>query len=706
MSMERAKNYPIDFFGENVFDDEVMQRYIPHKTYLELKSVIEKGQTLNSQLADVVANAMKEWAISRGATHYTHWFQPLNGFTAEKHESFISPTGDGGVITAFSGKMLIKGESDASSFPSGGLRATFEARGYTMWDCTSPVFLKEDKSGVTLCIPTAFCSYTGEALDKKTPLLRSLKAVEEEALKILNLFGFYDVKKVTPSVGAEQEYFLIDRKYLNSRLDVKFAGRTLFGARPPKCQELEDHYYGNLNEKISYFMKELDNELWKVGVTAKTKHNEAAPSQHELAPVYSSVNIAADQNQIIMETLHKVAARHGLCCLLHEKPFEYINGSGKHNNWSLTTDTGLNLFEPGKTPYDNMMFLLFVSAMIKAVDKYSGLLRLSTASYTNDCRLGGYEAPPAILSMYLGSDIQEILQKIAEGNRDREGCPRKIMDMGVATLPRVHADSSDRNRTSPFAFTGNKFEFRMLGSSMSISWVNTVLNTICADVLSEIGERLQGCQDFDAEVQQIISEIYREHGRILFNGNGYGEDWEKEARARGLRCVRDTVEAAEVLKEPAVRRGFEKFSVHSGVELDARYEIVLETYSKKCAIEAKTMLSICNRQLLPAVRAYLAQQANEFVALGKAELESGFLREHIYDLDENCRQLNDQTAVLRNAVAQLGAYEDPATATYCRDVLIPAMRAVRETADYLETVVDKRFWPLPTYDEILFDEQA
>lgn len=694
-----------EVFGSMVFGDEVMRERLPRETYLALRRTIREGRSLgreNQALADVVASAMKDWAVEKGATHYTHWFQPMTGITAEKHESFLAPTGEGAAILEFSGKELIRGEPDASSFPSGGLRATFEARGYTAWDPTSYAFIKDD----TLCIPTAFCSYGGEALDKKTPLLRSMEALSCQAVRVLRLFGDQTTQRVSTSVGVEQEYFLVDERLYDRRPDLKYTGRTLFGAKAPKGQELDDHYFGALKARVKGFMEELNTELWKLGVYAKTEHNEVAPSQHELAPIYTTANIAADHNQLTMETMKKVARRHGFVCLLHEKPYAGVNGSGKHNNWSLTTDTGINLFEPGKTPYDNMMFLLFVSAMIKAVDKYSGLLRLSTASYTNDCRLGGYEAPPAILSMYLGSDIHEILQKIADGNRDREGCPRKIMDMGVATLPRVHADSSDRNRTSPFAFTGNKFEFRMLGASMSISWVNTVLNTICADVLSEIGERLQGCQDFDAEVQQIISEIYREHGRILFNGNGYGEDWEKEARARGLRCVRDTVEAAEVLKEPEVRQVFEKFSVHSGVELDARYEIVLETYSKKCAIEAKTMLSMCNRQLLPAVRAYLAQQANEFVALGKAELESGFLREHIYDLDENCRQLNDQTAVLRNAVAQLGAYEDPATAAYCRDVLILAMRAVRETADYLETVVDKRFWPLPTYDEILFDEQA
>ncbi|MBC3515121.1 glutamine synthetase III [Neobittarella massiliensis] len=706
MRNDQPSAYPIDFFGENVFDDETMQRYIPFESYRQLKEVIEQGGQLHSSLADVVAEGMKEWAIAKGATHYTHWFQPLNGFTAEKHESFISPTEGGGVITAFSGKMLIKGESDASSFPSGGLRATFEARGYTMWDCTSPVFLKEDKSGVTLCIPTAFCSYTGEALDEKTPLLRSLVAVDEQARKVLTLFGHLDTRRVSPSVGAEQEYFLIDRSHLKKRLDLKFTGRTLFGARPPKCQELEDHYYGNLNEKISSFMKELDYELWKVGVTAKTKHNEAAPSQHELAPVFSAVNIAADQNQIIMETLHKVAARHDLCCLLHEKPFDYINGSGKHNNWSLSTDDGQNLFEPGNTPYENMQFLLMLSAVIKAVDEYSGLLRLATASYTNDCRLGGYEAPPAIISMFLGSDIQRILETIASGDQKPEGYQRKVMDMGVGTLPKLHVDSSDRNRTSPFAFTGNKFEFRMLGSSMSISWVNTVLNTITADVLSEIYDRLRACRDFDLEVNAIIREIYQDHGRIIFNGNGYAGDWESEARRRGLPVVPDTVSAAEVLKSSAVIDMFAKFSVHSKEELMARYEIILETYSKKAAIEAKTMLTMCRRQILPAVRAYLAQQSRQLADTQSAGLDVDYLRVHVDEIAALVRSLIAQTDALAAVTAGIGDYCDPATATYCRDALLPAMRQLRHTADCLEEKVDARFWPIPTYDEILFDEQG
>lgn len=706
MSMERAKNYPIDFFGENVFDDEVMQRYIPHKTYLELKSVIEKGQTLNSQLADVVANAMKEWAISRGATHYTHWFQPLNGFTAEKHESFISPTGDGGVITAFSGKMLIKGESDASSFPSGGLRATFEARGYTMWDCTSPVFLKEDKSGVTLCIPTAFCAYTGEALDEKTPLLRSLKAVEEEALKILNLFGFYDVKKVTPSVGAEQEYFLIDRKYLNSRLDVKFAGRTLFGARPPKCQELEDHYYGNLNEKISYFMKELDNELWKVGVTAKTKHNEAAPSQHELAPVYSSVNIAADQNQIIMETLHKVAARHGLCCLLHEKPFEYINGSGKHNNWSLRTDGGQNLLDPGDTPRENAQFLLFLCAVIKGVDDYQDLLRASVATAGNDHRLGASEAPPSILSIFLGDELTAVLQAIERGER-YDGGGRGELKVGVHVLPRIPLDNTDRNRTSPFAFTGNKFEFRMPGSALSISGPNTILNAIVTESLAQFADELEGAEDFDQALAELLARTVKEHRRILFSGNGYSDDWVEEAQRRGLANLPSAADAIPCFLREKNISLLAKHKIYSEVELRSRVDILLENYAKVLSIEAQTMLEMARRDILPAVSRYTGQLC---AAVNAKRAVSPAL---------SCRceeKIIDRLAALSSCFAEVvetleealletkNCADLEACARHCREKVFPSMQKLRAVTDEMETLTAADCWPYPSYGQLLFSE--
>ncbi|SHE40868.1 glutamine synthetase [Caldanaerobius fijiensis DSM 17918] len=695
------QNLPSEMFGSYVFNDSVMRERLPKATYKALRKTIDEGLPLDPQVAEVVANAMKDWAIEKGATHFTHWFQPLTGITAEKHDSFISPTSDGRVIMEFSGKELIKGEPDASSFPSGGLRATFEARGYTAWDCTSPAFVKDN----TLYIPTAFCSYTGEALDLKTPLLRSMEALSKQALRVLRLFGNTTAKKVITTVGPEQEYFLIDKSMYDKRKDLILTGRTLFGAKSPKGQEMEDHYFASIKERVLAYMKELDEELWKLGVSAKTKHNEVAPSQHELAPVFTTTNIATDHNQLTMEIMKKVALRHGLVCLLHEKPFEGVNGSGKHNNWSMSTDDGQNLLDPGKTPHENAQFLVFLCAVIKAIDEYADLLRVAAASPGNDHRLGANEAPPAIISIFLGEQLTDILEQIENGGAtsSKEG---GVLKIGVSTLPALPKDSTDRNRTSPFAFTGNKFEFRMIGSSASIATANYILNTIVAEELSQIADRLENASNFDEEVQNLLQEIVKNHKRIIFNGNGYSEEWVEEAKRRGLPNLRSTVEAIPALIAEKNIRVMEKHGVLSRVELEARYEIMLENYSKTINIEALTMLDIAKRQLLPAVIYFttkLAESINSIKATG-LDVDTSAQAELL-------KEVSSLTAAFKKSIGELEQTVEKASemegdsyklACYYRDVVFVKMGEVRKIADKLETLVDKELWPLPSYSDMLF----
>ncbi len=694
-------------FATNVFDDRVMQERLPKEVYTSLKKTILLDKPLENDVANVVADAMKNWAVEKGATHYTHWFQPLNGVTAEKHDAFLSLTSDGGVIDELSGKKLIKGESDASSFPSGGSRATFEARGYTVWDCTSPAFLKEDAAGVTLCIPTAFYSYTGVALDKKIPLLRSMEAVSTQAMRVLKLLGNTTSKKVNTCVGAEQEYFLIDKDYYAQRKDLIFTGRTLFGAKPPKGQEMEDHYYGALKERVALFMRELDVELWKVGVTAKTKHNEAAPAQHELAPIYASNNIAADHNQLIMETIKRVAGHHDFVALLHEKPFRGINGSGKHNNWSLETDDGISLLDPGDTPQHNARFLVFLSAVIKAVDEYADLMRASAANAGNDHRLGGNEAPPSIISIYLGDELVEILRRIEEKDPDDSKAGNTgMIEIGVSTLPKIPLDSTDRNRTSPFAFTGNKFEFRMVGSSASISGPSIILNTIVADALSQIADRLEKAEDIRKEVNRIVRHIVRDHKRILFDGNGYSGDWVKEAESRGLPNINNTVDALSVYKEEKNLQVLERFGVMSRVETEVRYEIYNERYVKQINIEAMTMTEMAKREIYPAVLRFaqeVAASINEMklTGLGLNDDEQVKLLTRVNTLSN---EFSRRIAVLeeKQAYAKSCSGDIHKKACVYRDEVVPAMEALREIGDELETIVSKDVWPLPTYSEMLF----
>ncbi len=703
--MENNKFKIKDVFGINVFDDNVMSDMLPKSIYKSLKKTIELGKPLDEVVADVVANTMKNWAVEKGATHFTHWFQPLNGITAEKHDSFMMPTPSGSVVNELSGKKLIKGESDASSFPSGGTRATFEARGYTVWDCTSPAFLKEDKSGVTLCIPTAFYSYNGVALDNKTPLLRSMEALSDQALRVLRAMGNTTSKRVIASVGAEQEYFLIKTEHYEKRKDLKFTGRTLFGSRPPKGEEMEDHYYGALKEKVSVFMKELDLELWKMGVSSKTKHNEVAPSQHELAPVYATANIAADHNQLIMETLKKVALRHGFACLLHEKPFAGISGSGKHNNWSLFTDDGIGLLEPGATPQENAQFLLFLCAVIRAVDKYAALLRASVSGAGNDCRLGENEAPPSVISIFLGSELSEILECIEKDDLEHyQSCNNKI-ELGVSTLPRIPQDSTDRNRTSPFAFTGNKFEFRMLGSSASISNPNVVLNTAVADVLSEIADRLEKAADIKEEINIIVKEIVKNHKRILFDGNGYSEEWLIEAEKRGLPCAKDTIEAYGAYKTEESINLFSRHNVMNRTEVDSRYDIYLDTYVKEVNIEALTMIDMAKKEILPAVMKY-----SDFIAENISKLSKVEGADFSYQL-ALLRKITSGISESGNAVEKLEKEVAYASKSKCtvlekaslyRDNVLPAMSELREVCDKLEELTDKKYWPIPTYSDILF----
>ena len=684
-------------FGCMAFNDVVMRERLPKSTYRELKRAISENQPLPLEVANVVANAMKDWAIEKGATHFTHWFQPMTGITAEKHDSFIAPTPEGGVIMEFSGKELIKGEPDASSFPSGGLRSTFEARGYTSWDPTSYAFIKDG----TLCIPTAFCSYTGEALDKKTPLLRSMRAVNSQAKRILKLFGSPDSVEVTTTVGAEQEYFLVDKDDFDKREDLIYTGRTLFGAKPPKGQELEDHYFGTIKPRVGAFMKELDEELWKLGVLAKTKHNEVAPAQHELAPVFTTTNIATDHNQLTMEVMRKIAKRHNLVCLLHEKPFAGINGSGKHNNWSISTSDGVNLLNPGKSPEDNAQFLLFLAAIIKGVDEYQDILRISVASAGNDHRLGAHEAPPAIISMYLGGELTTILSCIAEG-KPYCGTARNDLETGVHILPRFHKDSTDRNRTSPFAFTGNKFEFRMPGSSLSISEPNLVLNTIVAEVLMRFADRLEGTPDIAGTIRDMIRETYNEHGRIIYNGNNYSSEWVSEAKRRGLLNLKNTAEAIPYFAAEKNIGLFVRHGIFTEAEIHSREEIFYENYCKELSIEALTMLDMARRNILPAVLRYasdLAEASARFTNIGLESICAGDAAKVGALYSEGIARAE----VLDNKLNKAHKYGLSARAAkiYAKEV-IPAMEALREIADEAELITEATYWPFPTYGQILF----
>ena len=687
-------------FGSMVFNDAVMQARLPKDIYKSLKKTISQGTHLEQDVANAVANAMKEWAVEKGATHFTHWFQPMTGTTAEKHDSFISPSGDGRIIIEFSGKELIRGEPDASSFPSGGLRATFEARGYTVWDTTSYAFIKDG----TLCIPTAFCSYSGEALDKKTPLLRSMEAIDKQAIRILKLFGNTTAKRVITTVGPEQEYFLIDKDMFLARPDLIYTGRTLFGARPPKGQELEDHYFGCIKPRISAFMKDLDEELWKLGVYAKTKHNEVAPAQHELAPIFSTTNIATDHNQITMELMKTVANRHGLACLLHEKPFAGVNGSGKHNNWSIGTDTGINLLEPGETPQDNAQFLLFLVAVIKAVDEYQDLMRLSAASAANDHRLGANEAPPAIISMFIGDELKGILDAIESG-ASYKGKEKHEMEIGVTVLPHFPKDSTDRNRTSPFAFTGNKFEFRMLGSTFSIAGPNIVLNTIVAEILNQFADALEKSKDFNGDIAAIVKKTYSEHKRIIFNGNNYSEDWVVEAQKRGLSNLKTTVDALPKFLDKKSVDLFEKHHVFTKTEIHSRYEIMMEAYCKTLHIEALTMVDMVKGEIIPACLEYqkelvdLLRQKKTYNGSMDCTLEEHFL----YNITKLSASLLKKLTALENAVLETSQEREIlAQASFYRDKIFTAMSELRLVVDELETLVAKKYWPIPTYAELLY----
>jgi glutamine synthetase len=686
-------------FACNVFNDVVMRARLPKNIYRALRKTIDEGLPLAPEVADIVANAMKDWAIEKGATHFTHWFQPMTGITAEKHDSFISPNGDGRIIMEFSGKELIKGEPDASSFPSGGLRSTFEARGYTAWDCTSPAFFKDN----TLCIPTAFCAYTGEALDKKTPLLRSMEALSKQAVRVLRLLGNTTATRVVAMVGPEQEYFIIDKKLYEKRKDLLLTGRTLFGAKPAKGQELEDHYFGNLKERIATFMAEVDQELWKLGVLAKTKHNEVAPAQHELAPIYTTTNIATDHNQLMMETLKKVANRHGLACLLHEKPFAGINGSGKHNNWSMASNDGQNLLDPGKTPHDNEQFLLFLTAVIQGVDEYADLLRVSTANPGNDHRLGANEAPPAIISIFLGEQLTDILKQIENGGAKSSKVGGELK-LGVTTLPALPKDSTDRNRTSPFAFTGNKFEFRMVGSSASIAEPNTALNTIVAEILSRIATRLEKAKDIDSEVQTIVTEIVKKHKRVIFNGNNYTDEWVKDAEKRGLPNIKSTVAAIPALISEKSIKLYEKHSVLSKEELHSRYEIFLENYVKIVNIEALTMLEMAKRQILPASLTFAGNVASTIASMKSVSAKSKTAEKLLSELTATIDSFGKNIEALESALGKVKHGDNVLKhAQYYRDVVFVTMGKLRLDGDTLETLVDTEVWRIPTYADLLFN---
>ena len=690
-----------EYFGSLVFDDRVMKARLPYEVYTSLKKTIDEGGSLNNEVANAVADAMKDWAVEHGATHFTHWFQPLTGITAEKHDSFISPSDNGRIIMEFSGKELIQGEPDASSFPTGGLRATFEARGYTAWDPTSYAFIKDN----VLCIPTAFCSYGGEALDKKTPLLRSMEALNRQGLRVLRLFGNNDVTAVKTTVGPEQEYFLIDKSVYEKRKDIMYTGRTLFGAQPPKGQELDDHYYGTIKPRVAAFMEELDEELWKLGVLAKTEHNEVAPAQHELAPIYTTTNIAADHNQITMELMQKLARKYDMVCLLHEKPFAGVNGSGKHNNWSMTTDTGLNLLEPGETPYENAQFLLMLCAVLQAVDDYQDMLRISVASAANDHRLGAAEAPPAIISVFLGEELEEILEAI-ENDTPYGGKEKEQIKVGVHVLPKFARDTTDRNRTSPFAFTGNKFEFRMLGSSTSISGANVVLNTAVAESLRKYADILENADNFETSLHELIRSVIKKHKRIIFNGNGYGEEWLKEAAARGLKNFRTTVDCVPYYLDIKNVDLFARHRVYSEIELAARYKMKLDNYCKVIRIEAQTMQEMVWQDILPAASAYSKQLSDTAIVKAQLGIDNSFEKDQAAKISTIMSETVKNAQILADAAESADEYSDNYTrASVFRDKVLPAQEALRASVDELEVNTAKQFWPYPTYGDILFSVQ-
>ncbi len=694
-----------EIFGSKVFTRATMRERLTKNVYMEVTKIMDQGGELPPAMADVVAKAMKDWAVENGATHYTHWFQPLTGITAEKHDSFVThPDENGKMLMAFSGKELIKGEPDASSFPSGGLRATFEARGYTAWDITSPAFLKEDATGVILCIPTAFCSYKGEALDKKTPLLRSMEALSQQALRIVRLFGNTEATKVVASVGPEQEYFLVDREKYLKRPDLIFAGRTLFGAPAPKGQELEDHYFGTIRERIGAYMKDLNLELWKLGVTAKTQHNEVAPAQHELAPIYETANIAVDHNQLVMETMKKVAGRHGMTCLLHEKPFAGVNGSGKHNNWSIGTDNGVNLLDPGDTPNDNIQFLLVLSCIIKAVDTHADLLRQSASDVGNDHRLGANEAPPAIISVFLGEQLEDVVKQLVETGEAAHVLQGGRLDTGVSTLPDFEKDATDRNRTSPFAFTGNKFEFRMVGSADSIGSPNTTLNAIVAEAFCEAADILEKADDFDLAVHDLIKEYLTRHQRIIFNGNGYSDEWVAEAERRGLPNIKSMIEAVDTLTTEKAVKLYEKFGIFTKAELESRKEVLYETYIKTINIEALTMIEMASKQIVPAVIRYSKSLADTVLAVKEAGVDASVQTQLLGEVSRKLSDMKSALSGLEEAVSRAGEIGDVREkAFFYKDVVKEAMTGLRKPADELEMLVDKKVWPIPTYGDLIFE---
>ena len=694
-----------ELFASNVFTVAKMRERLPKKVFQEVIRVMEHGGELSMATADVVAKAMKDWAVEHGATHYTHWFQPLTGITAEKHDAFVThPDEEGKMLMDFSGKELIKGESDASSFPSGGLRATFEARGYTAWDITSPAFLKESACGVILCIPTAFCSYTGEALDKKTPLLRSMEALNEQALRIVRLFGNTEASKVTASVGAEQEYFLVDKDLFLQRKDLMFAGRTLFGAPAPKGQEMEDHYFGVIRERVGAYMKDLNEELWKLGVTAKTQHNEVAPAQHELAPIYETANLAVDHNQLVMEAMKRVAVKHNMRCLLHEKPYEGVSGSGKHDNWSITTDNGINLLDPGDTPNENIQFLLVLACIMKAVDTHADLLRQSAADVGNDRRLGASEAPPVIISIFLGEQLEDVVKQLVETGVASSAKKGEKLATGVSTLPDFVKDATDRNRTSPFAFTGNKFEFRTVGSSDSIASPNTTINAIVAEAFCEAADRLEKAEDFDMAVHDLIKEYMTKHQRILFSGNGYSKEWYEEAMRRGLPNIQSTIEAAPTLTTDKAVKLFEKFGIFTRVELESREEIIYETYAKTINIEALTMIDMAGKDIIPAVAAYTGELANTVVTVKEAGAPATAQTELLVEVDSLLAESRKALKHLEECTAHANKIENAKErAFYYKDVVDAAMTALRKPVDKLEMLVDSDIWPMPTYGELMFE---
>ena len=698
-------NSIMDIFGTNVFNDKAMRQYLPKSVYHELKKTIEGRKELDPAIADVVAAAIKKWAIEKGATHYTHWFQPLTGFTAEKHDSFITPPNeDGSVLMEFSGKDLIKGEPDASSFPSGGLRATFEARGYTTWDCTSPAFIREDAAGAILCIPTAFCSFTGEALDQKTPLLRSMEAVQEQSLRLLRLFGNTTSRKVVPSIGAEQEYFLIDRNKYLQRKDLIYTGRTLFGAMPPKGQELDDHYFGTLRQRVGGYMRQVNEELWKMGVPAKTQHNEVAPAQHELAPIYAEANVAADHNQIMMQTLKRVAAQQGLVCLLHEKPFAGVNGSGKHNNWSLTTDDGINLLDPGKRPHENRQFLLILACILKAVDIHADLLRESAANVGNDHRLGAHEAPPAIISVFLGEQLDDVLDQLLSTGNATHSLKGHKLHTGVKTLPDFTKDATDRNRTSPFAFTNNKFEFRMVGSRDSVAHSTVVINTIVAEAFADACDILEKAENFDVALHDLTIQYISEHRKIIFGGNGYAEEWVEEAKRRGLPNLKSMVDAIPALVTDKSVQMFERFHVFNEAELHSRAEIKYEAYSKAVNIEALTMIDMAVKQILPAVIEYTGTLSGIIQSLKAVDVTPTVQTELLRDIMSLLNEANAAVRVLRKVTAEASGIQDnEERAHYYHDHVMTAMNDLRQPIDKLEMLVDKEVWPMPSYGDLIFE---